>query len=309
LDDFYDYLVRLNQLLPADVTPLGIHHQWWWRLASYANGGYILNPRTRVPGFLMNETLEVLDLLQRLLQEGLYLQPGWISTEEGSPVPPDGHWSFGAQFIGGSHFDIFRDEMVAITSLAPWDFHSIGNYFEFGLVPPPWGSNVTFPGDWRDLKTHTPYRSVFNDATTAMIVRGTPDVVTPEVFMNMVFTWYENRANQLINIQAELAAGTGDGIRALHQSQYLFTQADIDIWEWYANNSTWEAMDGGGFWSNQMQNAWLNTLGGTGDFRSAFEAVMPQTVWQLYDMGLLLRQNIPDAMWTQAAEFGASVDE
>jgi len=92
LDDFYDYLVELNQLLPDDVTPLGIHNTWWKRMASYANGGYLLNPRTSVPGLLHEATLEPLHMLQRLVAEGLHLQPGFISHEDGSPFP-NGHYT------------------------------------------------------------------------------------------------------------------------------------------------------------------------------------------------------------------------
>ena len=305
LDDFYDYLVELNQLTGADVTPFGIHHQWWFRLASYANGGYILNPRTSAPGILLDQTLEPMILLQRLIQDGLYLQPGFLEEGDRNQVP-GGLWAWTADHLGGSHIELFRNGNVAITSMAPWDFEETGNFFEFGIVPPPWGSNVTFPGDWRDLKTHTPYRSVFNDGTTMMLVQGTPDAVTPEVFMNMAFTWFENRAEQLVNIRGEIG---GDGVIRLGSSQHLFTPGDVEIWEWYASNSTWEGMDSGGFWAPAIQDALNNTLATTRDFRSAFEAVMPQLTWQLYDFGRLSRENIPDAMWTQAAEFGATMGD
>ena len=306
LDDFYEYLVELNALLPDDVYALGIHQSWWKRMAVFANGGYIVNPRTRVPGLLMEETLEPLVFLQRLVQEGLFIQPGWIPADaDPPPAIEGGFWSWGPAMIGGSHTDLFADERSAIASLAPWDFGWVGERFEFGIVPPPWGSNVTFPGDWRDLKTHTPYKSQFNDATANMIIRGTPDVVTPDVFINMIFTWYEGRALNLVNIHDDLAE-TG-GILRLGSSQYLFTPGDVELWEWYASNSVFEIMDGSNYWILPMSEAWLNTLGGTRDFRSTFEAVMPNLVWAMYDANILRRENIPADMWALAEEFGANI--
>ena len=306
LDEFYEYLVELNALLPDDVNALGLHQNWWMRMAVFANGGYIVNPRTRVPGLLMEETIEPLVFLQRLVQDGLFIQPGWIPADnDPPPVIPGGFWSWGAAMIGGSHTELFAEERTAIASLAPWDFGWVGERFEFGIVPPPWGSNVTFPGDWRDLKTHTPYKSQFNDATANMIIRGTPDVVTPEVFINMIFTWYEGRARNLVNIHDDLAE-TG-GILRLGSSQYLFTPGDVELWEWYASNSVFEIMDGSNFWIIPMHDAWLNTLGGTRDFRAAFEAVMPNLVWAMYEANILRREHIPAEMWALAEEFGANI--
>ena len=305
LDDFYEYLVELNRLLPAETIPLGMHPQWWWRMATYANGGYILNPRTSAPGLLLDETLEPLDFLQRLVQDGLFQQPTFFSEEDGSSIP-GGNWSWGDQFIGGSWGDLFREGRFAISNSAPWGFEDLGTHFEFGIIPPPWGSNVTFPGDWRDLKTHTPYKSVFNDATTAMMVRGTPEIVTPEVFVNILYTFYTDDGLRLIENRELLGEG---GILRLNSSNHLFTPEDVALWEWYASNSTWEGMDSGGFWDISVHNAWLNTLGGTGDFRSAFEAIMPSMVWRLYDFGRLQRENIPEAMWIQASEFGATMGD
>jgi len=308
LEDFYEYVVELNSLLPSDVTPVGMHENWWKRLAIYANGGYILNPRTSVPGLLHEESLEPLRMLQRLVQEGLYLQPGWHGADE-DPAPhvPEGMWSWAPRFIGGSHMELFRNGNVAISSMAPWDFQTTSTYFEFGIVPPPWGSNVTFPGDWRDLKTHTPYTSVFNDASTNMIIQGTPDVVTSEVFFNMVFTWYAHNRGHLVRL-VEMRDYEGDGILRLGSSQYLFTQLDEELWEWYASNPTWEGMDSGGYWLPSQNDAWRNTLGSGGDFRAAFEAAMPQLIWNLYDFGRIQRENIPAEMWTLAEEFGAGIE-
>ncbi|MCL2284773.1 MAG: hypothetical protein FWC32_00240, partial [Firmicutes bacterium] len=39
LEDFYEYVVQLNALLPAEVTAVGMHENWWMRMAVYANGG------------------------------------------------------------------------------------------------------------------------------------------------------------------------------------------------------------------------------------------------------------------------------
>jgi len=310
LDDFYNYLVELNALLPDDVTAFGPHPTWFKRMATFANGGYIVNPHTHVPGLLLEETLEPLRLFQRLVQDGLFLQPGFMTHDEGSPFP-GGHFTWGAAFIGGSHDELFRSGRVAIANSAPWGFEGSGENFEFGVVPPPWGSNVTFPasGDWRDLKSQTAYNSVFNDANAAMILQGTPDVVTPEVFANMVMTWRGPDAAGLLVEQRELLAQgfQGEIIRSLNSSQHLFTALDVEIWEWYANNSTWENMDGVGL-PLAYSDIWLNSLGSGADFRAGFESIMPEIVWTMYDNGTLLRENIPAAMWAQAEEFGANVD-
>jgi hypothetical protein len=307
-DDFYEYLAELNSRLPAEVTPLGAHQNWLKRFLVFSNGGYIVNPRTRIPGHLNDNTMTALNFMARLVEDGLFLQPGFVAPEpEGTSPFPTGHMSWAAAFVGGSHADLFRDGLVAIGSAAPWDFGWIGENFEFGVVPPPWGPDINFPGNWRDLKTHTPYQSVFNDGSSIMLVNGTPDAVTPDVYINMVFTWYENDAERLVdNMTGNMSP---DGVMSLGSSQYLFTDTDVMLWEWYASNSVFEIMDGSNYWTLPVQQAWLNSLGGMTDFRTSFEAIMPHLVWAQYDAGIILRENIPDHLWVLAAEYGAGLEE
>ena len=308
LDDAYDYLVELQSLLGPDIVPIAMHQNWWLRYGSYANGSWIVDPNTNFPGFLREETLEPLRWLTRLVQDGLWVQPGFMEYPD-SPFET-GHWSFGAAFIG----DLgrrFMDGEIAISNRAPWGFEELSTYFEFGIIPPPWGSNVQFPasGDWRDLKTHSNYRSLFNDANASFMIVGTPAALTPEVLAAMSFTFDLEAAERLVIARAQMEAGITNPILELGSSAHLFTDLDVEIWQWYASNPVWEGMDSVGLWLNEVQGALLNSAGGMFDWRTGFEAVYPRLIWHLMDFGTLLPENVPAEWLTLAQEFGAQQAE
>lgn len=304
LEEFYEYLFELNALLPAGVTPLGMHPTNWQRGAAFANGGYFKNPSTHAPGYLEENFLEPARMMQQLIQSGLHLQPVFLSVEDGGAAP-DGHWSFGGAM--GDTIQMFLNGELAMTFLNTWNFGDAASAFEFGVVPFPWGSFVEFSpsGDWRDLKTHNQgmYANASQDASTITIVQGSPDWLTHEMAANIFFSFNWEAAERLVDAREREAQGLPEHVVPWN-TDMLFTELDQEMFAWYASGPIWEPLDSSGT-PTAFFLAWFNSLGSGADLLPAFQAIIGEDVWAMYQAGHILLENVPDAVRAQAEEFGA----
>ena len=316
--DFHNYLRELDALLPDDVYPFGMsHNNQWMRIGVYAAGGYIVNPRTNVPGITHPGTIEALTLLQTFVAEGLYWQPGFMPPPpEGTSPLPYGHWSWANMFLPGgmSPGELFRNSLVAISSAAPGQFAEIGQYFEFGFMPPPWGSAVQWPasGDWRDLRDDPNYNAHFHSASGSILMAGGDPRLTAEVFVNFIFTAFAvqgyNSAVPFVEARYRFLEGLPHIVVPSHM-EHLFTDEDRELYQWWAgNNPRFEGMDNVSVWIPAYNDAWLNTLGDPSrDFFVSMNAVLPELTWSLFDRGWIYPGDVPPDIWALAQEFGAGI--
>jgi len=302
LNDFYLYLNQLNTLLPPDVTPIGLHVTNWQRGAAFANGGYFKNPVTNAPGYLEEAFLEPARIMQSLIQNNIHTMPGFITEEEGGP--PGGQWAFGAAM--GDMMGMFRNGELAMTFVNSWNFYDLSAHIEFGVVPFPWGSNVTFPdtGDWRDLKRFNAgvYSSFSNDASTTLLIRGAPAGLDHEVMANIVFSFDTGAGEALITARERMEQGlpqdfTGGG------AHDLFTDLDRELWNWYAEDPGWEPLDAVGT-PAIFYITWANAMATGADLRASLEAIIHEDVWAMYQAGRIRLEDVPESVRVQAEEFG-----
>jgi ABC-type glycerol-3-phosphate transport system substrate-binding protein len=303
-EDFYNYLSELQSLLPEGSYAIGLHPDHLQRGFAFANGGYFINPFTNVPGYLDESFLEGVRLQQRMIASGIQVGPGWWPEEDGAPRP-GGQWSF----AGGrwpATGTMFRDGEIAIGLGLRWEFEAISALFEFGFVPFPWGSNVQWPasGDWRDLKDYG-YNSFVNDGGTSVLFRGTPSSVNHDIFARILFSYTLNQT--YVNLRDAWRAGESSPF-VIPGTNDLFEDIDKELWHWYASNPVWEnILNVGG--SGTFLVEWHQVLGNNTDPRPAFESVIGEHVWLMYDFGSIRLEDLPESVRIQAEEFGLWLSE
>jgi len=218
-------------------------------------------------------------------------------------IPPEGQWSFVEAWMDNTtpHMQLFRDGGLVFTVHHPWSIWDSSLEVEFGIVPMPWGPNVSFPasGDWRDLRMANPgmYSSSTDDAENWTLIAGTPDVVTPEVFFAILATWDPevfgyNRIRDYEREQAGLAplpvASPGGG----HD---LFTDLDRELYAWYVSAPTWSPDNAIGLigLNPPFNRTWQGALATGTDFRVAMESVVGSVILNLMDSGSINEADIP----------------
>ncbi|MCL2015945.1 MAG: extracellular solute-binding protein [Defluviitaleaceae bacterium] len=302
LDDFYAYLSLLNSLLPPDIITIGMSATNWQRGAAFANGGYFKHPRTHVPGYLNEAFLQPARTLQQLIASGIHMQPVFLPEEESAIS--GGIWSFGAEM--GSPIGEFLDGNMAMVLANTWHFGEIAANFEFGIVPFPWGDNVTFPasGDWRDLRIENPaYNSFSNDASTNLLIQGAPAGLNHEVMTNIIFSLLPDRGLNLIEERERHAQGLPE-IATPGGMHDLWSDLDREIFRWYASNPLWEPLMLVGT-PQAFHTIWQNAMATGADLRTAFSAVIGEDVWTMYIAGTILLEDVPESVRLQAEEFDA----
>lgn len=298
LEHFYDYLVELNTKLPEGVAPFAAHALDFARGAVYANGGFIKDPVTNAPRYLEDAFIEPMQLLQRLVQEGLILPPVYRTEEE--TEWPGGLYSWSA--IGDMQ-QMFADGQIAMTPHDEWNSERVGAQFNFGLVPYPWGSNTQYDGDWRNLKTTSNYMSVLKDAGSMVMVSGTEQFCTTEQMINIYFSYRWDKAEYLVENIARVARGEGVVSSVTGTLRNFSTMDDVELYDWYTLNPTWEPMDTTSY-SPQAHYAIYNTAGSGSDIRAAFEAIVGEDIWAMVEGGVMKVEDVPENYKAQYEEYG-----
>jgi maltose-binding protein MalE len=303
-DDFHAYFAELRTLLPSDIEMIGMHISHWKRMGSMTNGAFIMHPSTHVPGILEDEYLAFANFTQRLVQDGLWRQPGFIEYGMLDGVPPEGQWSFVETWMENpmSHMELFRTGGLAFTVHHPWSIGDTSAVLELGIVPMPWGPRVSWPdsGDWRDLKIANPglYNSPTHDTTNISLIAGTPDAITPEMFIAIMATWDPSSfAEPLIRDRAREAEGLPPLPTTPGGMHDLWTPEDMERYAWYASHPVWEPMDAMGFWGAPYgaiySRGWQGTLATGGDFRPVFESVIGGIMMNLIDLNSMNESDVP----------------
>lgn len=300
-DDFHDYFMELRTLLPDEIEMIGMHLSHWKRMGTMSNGTWILHPATNIPGMLDEAYIDFANFTQRLVQDRLWRAPGFIEYGMAAGVPPEGQWSFVETWMENpmSHGAMFQYGYLVMTSRHPWNVYSDAARFENGMVPFPWGPRVSWPasGDWRDLKTANPglYNSPTHDTSNTTLLVGTPDVVTPEVFIAIMATWRPEMARDLVIDMERQAQGLPARYATPGGMNDFWTDMDRDIYQWYASHPVWEPMDAIGFWTHQgaYNRLWQGTLWLGGDFRPVFESVVGGIILGLMDTGMINEVDVP----------------
>jgi hypothetical protein len=302
-DDFHDYVAELRTLTDPEAEMIGMHLSHWKRMGTLSNGTYILNPVTNVPGMLDDAYIEFANFTQRLVQDRLWRQPGFIPYgTEGVTVPPEGQWSFVEAWMDNptSHMAMFREGMLAFSVHHPWSMHDSAAELEFGIVPFPWGPRVSWPdsGDWRDLKTANPglYNSPTHDTNNHTLIAGSPAEITPEVFIALLVTFNPTWARDFVLDMEIQRTGAPPRLVTPGGAHDLWTDLDRELYSWYGSNPQWEPMDASqGFWAGAgaYGRLWQGTLHLGGDFRPVFESVVGPIMVSLMDFGVLADADIP----------------
>ncbi|MCL1786377.1 MAG: hypothetical protein FWG38_00205 [Defluviitaleaceae bacterium] len=292
-EEFYSYLSRLNELLPADVIPLASPFSQLGLGFVFANGSFVKDPATGLPAYLNEPFLDTVRLMQRLGQSGLMALPGFDAEND--------VWSQGAEFFPPA-VPRFQEHESAMSVVQRWQFYGTSALVEYGFVPYPWGSNVQWPasGDWRDLANNG-YTSFMNDTNMFTVVRGAPAGITHELAASIAFSYlmHDNAMRAMI----AHAEGHDNPVSAPNVNN-LFEDIDRELWQWYSDQAVLEVSGRMGipptFWSSVMAAIATNT-----DVRPALEAVLGEDIWTMVDRGLISQADIPASMWALAEEFNA----
>jgi hypothetical protein len=238
-DEFIDYMIEVRDLLPEGAFPMSCESPaiTFQGTMAFVNGGYVLNPRTMVPGVTSENYLEAARFISRVFQNNLFTTPSFNASPEGGGTSTwGGHWNMTGLLSFGS------GNVLIHTTLRPWGL--AGPEFEYGIVVPPWnGDRVTFPasGDWRDLRTANPgyMRSYARDGSVHSLIVGTPAAVTPEVFFNIYMTWHRGNGRDVVG---DLHAWRTNTPRTagLDPLTDLFTELDREIFRWWQADPIWD---------------------------------------------------------------------
>jgi len=294
-EDFYEYMSLLNERLPADVVPLASPFNQLGMGFAFANGTSIKNPTTNLPVYLEEPFLEVVRFMQRLATSGIMAPPGFDAEEE--------VWSQLADFFPPA-VPRFQQGGSAMSINQRFQFYASSAYVEHGFVPYPWGSNVQWPasGDWRDLADNG-YSSFFNAANMFTIVRGSP--VNHQQAASIVFSYLLHDIARRAMVAH--AAGEENPIAAPNV-QHLFEESDQELWQWYADQASFEVSVVLGlpmtFWSSVME-----AIGTGNDVRPLLEAVLGEDIFTMLDRGLITEADVPAEMLALAEEFNVWLQE
>jgi len=289
-DEFYEYMAELRDLLPEGVYPVGVVSDWFFRGLVFANDGFIRCPDTLLPNFIEDEVLEAVRFMTRLVQSGIMAPP---------VLNPDtGVWAATAGVDG-----MFHQERSAMAIRQRWQFPETSQFFEFGVVGFPWGSNIEWPesDDFRDLAEQG-YRTFMWTANLMTTIVGTPDIVTTDIAAGIVWSFNaDNRAPGVINALRAAEAGVPHTVPAPNVAA-LFEDEDAELWNWLAHNASFETSrflePPAGFWGN------IRTAIGTGnDVRPMFEALIGADITALLDRGWISEDDLPESFLLMAEEF------
>lgn len=290
-EDFYDYCKELDSKLPEDTDAFGIHVLHWARDAGFANGASMMDPETYVPTYTSQGFYDAVELLQKMILEGIAVAPPEVEREDGTTG-----YDWNAVQEG------FGEEKLAITHADEWDFEGFAAKFDYGIVPPPWGPNVTIENnDYTTLSDE--YTSYVKDCGVYVVVKGAEKKATPEQYKNLLFSYWPEFGELLIENQERVANGEPITFDGQGTPRNFTTDLDIELWDWYITKSPkFDPMD-----TTAQSAGWFRALSEVGatdkDARSAFEAVIGEDTFALIEAGLVDENDLPEELKQKVEEY------
>ncbi|HBA47681.1 MAG TPA: hypothetical protein DCZ91_07745 [Lachnospiraceae bacterium] len=140
-DDCKEYLTELKSKLPEGTYPICIHSNTWTEMAPAANGSVSIDSNGEI--HLTDEAyIEAIEFYRELIDLGLAKPIPAERNEDGSISSEQ----------GGEQCTATEAKDCVISTAEHWYMDSLeGSLGSWGIVPWPWGSNVTCEGDYTTL--------------------------------------------------------------------------------------------------------------------------------------------------------------
>lgn len=230
-DDFYNYLTQLRSKLPKEVNMLGMHALTWGEMVGYANGGYLLNPKTYIPEYNKEPMIQAVQFMQKLVQNKLAVNATQVTRDDGTTGYD---WNKVTQ---GN-----MDGKLVFWSAAPWDFPGYTGKFDWGIVPPPYGPQVTVKNnDYKTLSSN--YRSFVPDAGMWVVPNTSKPKATPEQYMNLIFSYDKDAGEQFLINREKEAKGEPITSRDAGKLRDFTSELNVELWDWYQTRTKFEPMN------------------------------------------------------------------
>lgn len=292
-EDFYDYCAELKTKLPEGIDTFGIHALNWARGASYANGAAIMDPETYIPSYTSEAFYQSVELFQKLVANGLALNAIEVTRDDGTIG-----YNWNETQAG------FGEQTLAISHGADWSFEEWQSKFDMGIVPFPWGPNVTIKNnDYTTLDSN--YASFYKDNAVYAMIKGAEKKATPEQFKNLIFSYFAEEGQQLIKDYEKEQKGEAIVSADAGMPRNFSTDLDIEIWDWYWTRGKFEPTDTTAV-SNVFFRALYKVASTNESARSAFESVIGQDTLALMNAGLVDPNLINPELKAKVAEYEAT---
>ena len=258
---------------------------YWGLYAPPANGGALAIRSDYSVGVLDDTFIEALEFLKKLSDAGT-IRPANVTAEGKAD-----YWGTPA-----ATFDVGTE--VAMTHRAVWQMGTLNsNNLDWGIVPYPWGSGVTF-GTAGDINTIENYHSMYYDAgITGSILAGVeadfPGMEKDYVIAALTHLTYDLFFTE--EAQADIAAMAAPDYEPDLQMDPFPSMDDAEIYQWMKERIIFNPIA-------TMQNAGLGkSYGGETSLygllrkpfvenlpvRSTLEAAAPEIEASLKDAGIL----------------------
>lgn len=294
LKDFYDYCAELKTKLPEGVNVFGIHALNWARGAAYANGVTMMDPDTYVPSYTSDGFYEIVEVFQKMVVNGLAVNAVEVTRDDGT--------------IGYNWNDAqagFEEGKLAMAHGDEWNFANYASKFDYGIVPFPWGSNVTIQNnDYKTLSDN--YRNYYKDCGVYVVVKGGEKKATPEQYMNLLFSYMEEEGKALVENREKEAKGEMIASREAGQPRNFCSDLDIELWDWYVSRGKFEPTDTTAV-SPVFFRALYKVCATNQNARSAFESVIGEDTYALLEAGLIDEKNLSDELKKKLDAYAATV--
>lgn len=274
LTDFYDYTAELKTKLPEGVNVFGMHSLNWARGAAYANDATMMDPETYVPTYTSDAFYEIIEAYQKLVVDGIAVNATEVTREDGTIG-----YDWNPAQAG------FDEGKLAMAHGDDWSFEGYASKFDYGIVPFPWGSNVTIQNnDYTTLSDN--YRSYYKDNGAYVVVKGGEKKATPEQYMNLLFSYLQEEGAALITNREKEANGELIGSMDIGQPRNFTSDLDIELWDWYRSLGKFEPTDTTAV-TDVFFRALYKVTATNENARSAFESVIGQDAYALVEEGLV----------------------
>ncbi|HBA47773.1 MAG TPA: hypothetical protein DCZ91_08230 [Lachnospiraceae bacterium] len=145
-DDCKEYFTELKAKLPDGTYPIGVHSNHWASMAPAANGAVSVDSDGGIH-LADDNYVEAIEFYRELLDLGLAAPITNVAKNEDGSINADQPYGH-ADMCTATEAKTF-----VITMAEAWQMNGLESTLsgEWGIVPWPWGSNVTCEGDYTTL--------------------------------------------------------------------------------------------------------------------------------------------------------------